>query len=226
MKRKDWIAIGTATVVVVAAVWLLRRPLTFEQAGTRLVDCAIAGDAGCLYAYTSPWEREALELDAGKMRSFVEGWYLPKFRAKAEGAAQFAGNPANVSELSVSRTVSLKSGAEATVDMQIAKEDSGYFSPYLVAQLWLTAVLYTARAEGKDVRGPARQALLAEAARTEGPRIEALGIKGLIMDRATGFQTWAELASRFDSRASTLRERLAEASSLNRSGGAPKAQDR
>lgn len=226
MKRKVWIAIGAAVAIGLAAVWLLRRPLTFEQAGTRLVDCAIAGDAGCLYAYVSPWQRDALELDPEKMRAFVEGWYVPKFPAKAEGAAQFAGNPASVGELSVSRTVSLKGGAEATVDMQVAKEDRGYFSPYLVAQLWLTAVLYTARAEGKDVRGPARQALLAEAARTEGPRIEALGIKGLIMDRATGFQSWEELASRFDRRASALRERLAEASSLNRSGGVPKVQNR
>lgn len=47
-------------------------------------------------------------------------------------------------------------------------------------------------------------------AKTEGTRLEAIGIKGLILDHTTGFQTWAQIASRFEERAAALRKRLEE----------------
>lgn len=206
-------ALGGAALCIAGLVWwMARRPVSIEAAGTRLVDCAISGDAGCLFAYTSEWERQALDLDRGKMEAFVKEWYQPRFKSRPAGAVQFAGNPTSFGELSVSRKVSFAKGEDATVNLEVVRTDNGYIAPYIVGQLWLTAVLYPARAEGKDVyRGPAKKRLIAEAARVEGPKLEAMGIRGLILDRTVGFQSWSELARYYDERAVAHEERIAQA---------------
>ncbi|MGE0000974.1 MAG: hypothetical protein AB7F50_04080 [Fimbriimonadaceae bacterium] len=201
------VAVATAGLVW----WMARRPATIEASGMRLVDCAVAADAACLFPYLSSWERDALELDRAKFEAFVRDWYRPRFDVRPEGDFSFAGSPGSFGELSVSRNVTLAGGGETTVDLQVARTDGGYVSPYIVGQLWLTAVLYPARAEGSDVRGPSRQRILASAARVEGPKLEALGIRGLILDRTVGFQTWSDLATRFDERAAALEKRIAQA---------------
>jgi hypothetical protein len=202
------IGVATAVMLLVAAVWwTVRRADPIDAAGRRAVDCGIAGDAACLLRFVMPAEKQALNLDEAKLRRFLESWYMNRFQVVSSEPYGYLGNPEADGKLAVSRKVRLKDGSEATVDLTVVTTDDGYKIPSLVTQLWIAAVLFPARADGKETRGPARYEILAQAATDEGPKLEALGIPGLVLDDAAGLTGWEGLARRFRSRAEKMRER-------------------